>query len=176
MVFTRLYLAQPYTKVYINSKLKIVLRRKPGGSDLLVRSQPELFMTEIRSCLYYKGIRLKHFYKCSFFLRSESFCYTRELISDSWPRSTACCSPSSSSSSSSSSSQNLSRGRQCRPNGNDSLTSDRRTQKETLIKTLAASSSSSAFFSCMSGQSTLPPELVLAPGGQAQSSLQKKKS
>lgn len=107
LVFTRLYLVQRYTKVYINFKLRIVLRRKPGGSDLLVRSQPELFMTEIRSCLYYKGIRLKHFYKCSFFLCSESFCYTRELISDSWPRSTACCSPSSSSSSSSSS-QNLS--------------------------------------------------------------------
>lgn len=72
-----LYLAQVYTKVYINFKLRIALRKKPGAFELLLRSQPELFMTEMCICLYYKGIRLKYFcYMASFFLLSESFSFS----------------------------------------------------------------------------------------------------
>lgn len=69
-----LYLAQVYTRVYINFKLRITLRKKPEGPELLVRSQPELFMTEMCSCLYYRSIRPKYFcYAAWFSLRSGKF-------------------------------------------------------------------------------------------------------
>lgn len=81
-VFTWLYLAQVYTRVYINFKLRITLRKKPGGSELLVRSQPELFMTEMCSCLYYRSTRLKCGWVC--LALGKVVVILRELISDSW--------------------------------------------------------------------------------------------